>query len=576
MVSEFLDNLISQAEQRFSIDSINMPTSEWITNNTTIKRRPFSYADYEFQKRIVDDWHPNLDVVKISQVGITEIQVRKALSFVVRNDGTSAIYSLPNEDMYKRVSDTRVKPIINSDKVFNTPQDKEAKAVRSQGTMQFGQSFLYIVPAIESAATSIPADVVINDEVDLSDQQMLTLFGSRMQNSKYKIHQRFSTPTFPSFGIDLNWKTSDQHFYMCKCSKCNHWQHPEFTPKFIHIPGIDTLEFDNLTLLTQDYMDRLQLESAYVRCEKCHEPLVLDDPSLREWVSRFPSRVNSRGYRIGPFSTSRLDVNYIVQSMWKYQRREFIRGFYNTVLGLPYSDGTMQIPKEDIELCLADTNIPSISKSDRLWVGIDMGQICHITLGRSLEDGTLEIVRVYEVHVDNIVEHCAELITKYNIVGGATDRHPYTPTAKDIFKVSNGKILPVEYRGSKNINLVKDEYDQLSHAQVDRTWFLDNFAGLIRKHKLRISGYGHKKETLIQHYRDMVREEKDGQPAVWAKLTGEDHYLHSGAFMAIAQHLHGVQAYRDDSDNRTCILTTTTQIRDNSFNLIGISPKRLQ
>lgn len=577
MSNQYLDLFMEQVDERFSVDSLNMPTSEWISKNTTIKDKPFSYEDYEFQKQIINDWHPNMDVIKISQVGITEIQIRKALSFLLRNKGTSVIYSLPTEDMYTRVSDTRVKPIITKDKAFNTPQDRDAKVVRSKGTMQFGQSFLYLVAAIEAAATSIPADMVINDEVDLSDQQILSLFGSRMQNSKYKIHQRFSTPSFPSFGIDLNWEASDQYSYFCKCDSCGHWQHPEFTPKFIHLAGTNIPEVDDLTKITKEYGEVLDLGASYVRCERCLTRLNLGNPDNRQWVSKFPSRVDSRGYRIGPFSTSKLDIRYVMTSMWKYQKTEFTRGFYNTVLGLPYSDGNMQIPIADIEGCLTGkTDAVKFTKADRLWVGIDMGKICHVTIGRGDSKDDLEILAIYEKHVDHIVDHVAALVQDYNIAGGCVDRHPFEPTSREIFAASKGKILPVEYRGSKNIHLVYNEFEELSHAQTNPTWFLDNFAGLIRKRKLRISGYGHKKSVLIQHYRDMVREEVAGEPAHWRKLTGEDHYLHSGAFMALAPHLFDVLRFNDDGEHRTMALGLVANMKDRTPNIIGVSNKRLE
>ena len=208
-----LDKFLEMAQDRFASDSSDMTNGEWVIKNTTIRNRSFSFKGYEFQEQIMNDMHPDMCCIKISQVGMTEVQIRKSLAFLLRNPGTSLIFSLPTEEMFKRLSGSRVKPIVNKDKVFNTLTDKENKAVRSVGLFQFGQSFLYLVPAIESAATSIPADVVMNDEVDLSDQQMMALFGSRMQNSSHKINQKFSTPSYPSYGIDAGQILASQDQY---------------------------------------------------------------------------------------------------------------------------------------------------------------------------------------------------------------------------------------------------------------------------------------------------------------------------------------------------------------------------
>lgn len=550
-----------------------MPVSEWVEKNTTLKKRPFSFKGFEFQRQIIDDMSPDLTVIKISQVGLTEIQIRKALAFLVRNRGTSLIMSLPTEDMYNRVSKARVKPIINEDKVFNTVEDKVNKSVRSTELMQLGQSFLYLVPAIESAATSISADFVMNDEVDLSDQKMISLFSSRLQASTYRISQKFGTPSFPQFGIDLNWQTSDQHLYLCHCKACGHWNHPEFNRTFIHLPGMPE-NIKDLTEVTADMQEELQFENAYVKCEECEKPLDLDDPAGRQWVPSYPGR-RSRGYRITPFVNSKLGIEYIFKQMWEFQKTEYIRGFYNTVLGLPYSDGNIQIPVADILACMTNESMPrDLSSYKNLWVGIDVGQICHVTIGTGPNKDECDIVALYEIKVDDLVQHCKELCEKYDVVGGAIDRHPYEPTADEIFRVTGGKIVPVEYRGTKDVNVVENEYKEISHAQVNRTSFLDNLSTRIRKRSIKISGYGHRKQIFVDHLRDMVREQKPGEPAEWIKLHGNDHFFHSASFMLIAPHVRDIVILKSDSEVRTLAIASAVRIQDNTSNIAGVSPKR--
>ena len=574
-MNPYIKQLIDLSQERFSTDAVNMPTSEWVCKNTTLKGRPFSLKRYEFQRKLLDDLHPNLDCIKTSQVGMTEIQIRKALAFLVRNKGTSVIFTLPNEDMFVRISNSRIKPLVAADKVFNRAQDKENKATRSISMMQFGQSFLYLVMAIESAATSTPADMVMNDELDLSDQKMVTLFNSRMQRSPWKVSQRFSTPTYPSYGIDLNWQSSDQHLYMCRCSSCNLWQHPEFTREFIHLPGLPE-DISDLTQITNLKQEDLDFDQSYVKCKKCHKPLDLANPEVREWVPQYGSRVNSRGYRIGPFSTGDISPRYIFKQLFDYQKTEYIRGFHNTVLGQPYSDGNIQIPEADILACMTD-NIgePVSSRADSIWVGIDMGQMCHVTLGRGEDPDALEILSMYQVHVDDIVKHAQTLVEKYNVRFGCVDRHPYEPTSRDIFKASGGKIIPVEYRGLKDLNLVYDVTgENVAHVQVNNTWFLDNFAIKVRKRKIRISGYGFQKRVFVEHLRNMVRDEVPGQPATWTKLNGNDHYFHSSAFMAVAPHILALIRAKDDTDQRTMSLSATAKLAGPN-NLLGLSKKKL-
>lgn len=548
MLNQFCETLYRKAQDRFSVDSVNMSMSEWVCRNTTLLGRPFSLKGYEFQRQILNDMHPNLDVIKISQTGLTEISIRKMLALLKRNDGTSGIFSLPDENMFERISSARIKPIVNNDSVFNTDIDKANRAVRNTEMMQFGKSFLYVVAAIESAATSISADFVMNDEVDLSDQQMLGLFGSRLQNSKWKISQRFSTPSFPSFGIDLNWNASDQHNYMRRCDCCGGWNAPEFTKDFVYLPGMP----DDLQLceIKPEHREILRIDQAYIKCMHCHSRLDLSKPG--EWVAKYPSRLDSRGYRVSPFCTDKLDIPYIIRELWKYQKIEYVRGWWNTVLGVPFSDGTIQIPREDIIACMTEQiSPPDLDLLEGIWVGIDMGQICHITIGRGLDPENVEIVKLYSVHVKDLIAEVKMLCETCNVLGGAVDRHPYEPTAREIFQVSNGRIIPAEYRGHKETNIVLDEFKNFSHAQVNHTMFLDRVATAFRRRKIRVSGYGNNRTVFIEHLRDMVRDEKPGEPATWRKLTKNDHFFHSTAFMLVAHKLVELEKLRSDVEIRT-------------------------
>lgn len=70
MSNPYALSLYNEIQNRFSVDASNMPMSEWICRNTTLRGVPFSFRKFPFQKQIVDDMHPNLCVTKISQVGL--------------------------------------------------------------------------------------------------------------------------------------------------------------------------------------------------------------------------------------------------------------------------------------------------------------------------------------------------------------------------------------------------------------------------------------------------------------------------------------------------------------------------
>lgn len=524
-MNSFASELEERMLQRFVRDSSDMSTLDWICANTTIRGARYDIKGYEFQEAIINDMHPQMAVRKCSQVGLTESQIRKSLAWTYRTRGVASIFTLPEEKLFKRISQTRIKPIVEKDRVF---QLNAEGAVRSMGIMQFGNSFLYITACTEGDATSTSADALFNDEVDLSDQQMLALFNSRLQNSRYKIIQRFSTPTFPMFGIDLDYQASDKHQYLCKCASCGAWNNPMFNREFIIIPGLPS-HIDQLTEIERSDLDDLDLANAYVACRKCRSRLPLGDPASREWVAEHPGR-NYRGYQVSPFCRDLLDPKYIVETLVKYKDRQFIRGFYNTVLGETYSDGQIQLAEADIKACMKGGAETTVGSDVECAIGIDVGQTCHIVVGSA--DGAA-VFEFLACPVDDLTTQVDRLMGKYRIVAGGIDRLPYTPTSEALRDHTKGIVLPIEYSGvGPKVSEVKDKItDEVSHVRMNRTALIDAVAAPIRAHNIAFFGYAHQEPVITQHLRDMWRKEEPEKPATWVKLTGQDHYFHALAFL---------------------------------------------
>lgn len=527
-----------------------MSYSDWIEANTKLKKKPFRFeAGYEFQKQIVDDMHRNMSVIKCSQIGLTEVQMRKFAAFLARNVGVSGIFSLPNDDMYRRVSSTRFGPMVNSEPVFNLGYEKP---IRRMDLYQINQSFGYFVGNKESDATSINADLLFHDEVDLSDQEMLGLFQSRLQGSDYRITQGFSTPTFEGFGIDSSFRASDQHEYMCKCDHCGHWNIPEFNPEFIVIPGLPS-DLNDLSEIDADIADKLDLPNAYVQCESCQNPLDLADPSKRQWVPRYPGR-RGRGYRVTPFCTPRLTIEYIVEQLVQYRQKDALRRFYNTVLGMPYNDSNARLSELEIRAIMQGPSQPALGKVP-IAVGIDMGITAHMVI-MSLE--TRAIIGWRQVVATNLVDELKTLMKDYELVVGAIDRNPYTPLAEEIRDLTGGRIIPVEYANSvmaPAVNIKKTELDELSHIQANRTVMIDAVVGAIRKRQITFTGYGSHEALIVQHLRDMVRIEQPDTSAVWQKLSGNDHFFHALAYVLFSVRANDAIMFRSDADPRIAMPT---------------------
>lgn len=549
-----IQELLADMQGKYSIDSQNMSVSNWVEKNTTLRRQPFTLERYPFQREILDDMHPRLACVKPSQIGLSEIQIRKVLAFLYRKQGTTCIYSMPSKRLRDVLSNTRIQTILDDGKIFNTGEVQK----RSVELKQIGSSFLVLPVATEDAATSISADFVVVDEVDLTDEAVLGLFFSRLQNSDHAIRQDFSTPTFEDYGIDASYKATDQREYMIKCDCCNHWQVPRFTKDFVRIPGLS----DRIDLheITGEIAEGLDLLAAEVVCEKCERPLDLHR-GQREWVALRPTITARRGYQVRPFSTHRITISYIVAQLLEYQRRNYMRGWYNTVLGETYHDANTRLQLSDISACLGEKEYISDEelKNYDLFLGIDVGALCHVVIG-TFGQGSFDrprVLRTLVVSSKNIVTWVEDFCKEYRVVSGAMDRFPYTPTSEDVQLVSKGKIYPTGYGQAANIVHKDDAEIGENYFMVNRTWILDQVQKKVKQHQFVIEGYSVWKETIKDHLQNMVRDEQPEKPAIWRKLDKDDHFFHAIAFFLFSyklkEYLDTVSAR--DSDPRSFMMS---------------------
>lgn len=469
----------------------------------------------------------------------TEVQIRKFLAILTRNDALAGMFTFPTERMRDSTYNGRIKPILEQDDVFNPPSS--TKPIRSKKQIQIRQSFGYISGCTEGDATNTSADFLFHDELDLSPQEIVALYQSRLQGSDMQMTQAFSTPTFHGFGISKRYEMTDQREYVVRCDSCRHVQIPRFEPKFIFLKDFK-YDVENFTDLTPEQISLLDLEDCHVRCEHCSARLDLGNPDLREWVATYPSRQNFRGYQVRPFSTSRIKPGYIFGQLAQYRKNEFIRGFYNTVLGEEYTAADARIQKEDLEIAFAKgtARIPEIDPNTPAFMGIDVGMTCHITISIDDQDGNPHFVLFDTVPSAYLADRVRELRKTYNIVQGAIDRFPYTEIANAIRDETQGLIMPVQYRGTAMLAPVKEQdTGVLSHYSANSTLLLDRMQAVIGHKQIIFSGYQGQKETVITHMTDMIRNEKPGEQvqAEWVKTNNQDHYFHSGALNLLCRRI---------------------------------------
>lgn len=276
------------------------------------------------------------------------------------------------------------------------------------------------------------------------------------------------------------------------------------------------------------------LGRAYIKCKRCQKPLDVGNHGNREWVAKYPSRTNARGYQILPFSTERLDIPYVVNSLIKYRNRNNLKGFYNTVLGRAYTDDDIQLGRGLLlQAFTANPNWVDQPVSGYFSVGIDVGKTCHIVVAEPNGDHP-DYVHFETCPIQSLMSRLDRLDKFFNFKCGGIDWTPEWKLACEVRDWSQGRIMPVQYSDGKPVQEVKDMTGVVTHISCNRTDLLDTVANGIRCGESSFSGYinDQQKEVIINHFRDMVRDvdsESDSKPR-WKKISGVDHFFHAAAY----------------------------------------------
>lgn len=524
---------------------------EFITQNTFLRGEKFSFKDHEYQEFILRDQSKEKVIIKSAQMGISEMSARMALAMGNLIQGFSTIYTLPSAKAAQNFMKTRIDPVIASSTYL---KEAVSKSVDNTEMKQFGDSYLYLKGAqVDSQAISVPADMLIGDEVDNSNQEVLTLFESRLIHSKYQYNVKLSTPSVPGYGIDLAYKQSRRHVHLCKCHHCNHWFEPDYF-KHIKIPGWKgdiAKDIVKSTFANPNF----RWQEAFVSCPKCAKPADLSE-QYRNWVCENTlDTFVAAGFKVSPFSCPHIILpSHLVRDSVKYER---LQDFYNQRLGMALEDKEASLAEAELLACLITDEI---SLGFPMVMGLDMGNQCACTIAAVLPDGHLVIVHTEMIPLFEVFERRKHLAKLYRVRACVVDHGPYTET---VFRMqeNDSRVWAAQYqrtKGNAEIYRVKEQEEdksegkqELKVVKINRDKAFDTLMGKVRAGKvLKKATQGVVKEQLslddamwVRHLQDQKRvREFDGEELVfvWRKTSGEDHYHHSLLYADAASKLLGV------------------------------------
>lgn len=518
--------------------------SQVVLDHAYVEGEKFSFKDHEYQIEIINDTHQRIGVRKCSQVGLSELMVQKTLGLMTVIPNIRIIFTLPTKEMASTFSKDRFDGAI-------TASDHYTSMVKagdnSAGFKKIGSSMLYVAGTYGAkAAISIPAEVIMSDEVDFSNEVVIGKLNSRIRHAKTEdahgnrgYRYRFSTPTVDGFGIDLDFKAGDQRYYMCRCEHCETFVLPDFQQDLL-VPGFDRpiMEFNREAL----HDPRVDVSAAWMKCPSCGKDLwsSLLQPDRRLWVPKF-TEVWDHSYQVYPWDVPKYNVpSAIMKQVGDYPLKS---DFMNFVIGLPYSDTentftTDQAHKD--RFCTVN-----------LWIfmncvvpaptvgGMDIGKTCHLTVKTKVSGGwhVIWAEKIRNTIADPAAPKVIARYDFYNMRKLCIDAGPDITLVNTLVGAREGIVAVVYVRNVAGIVPVHVKPNgEVINADRTKTLKL-----LMEAHNTGSMHYPHSQELrdeIFDHFKTTKKIREKDNDGEWTerfvKSDDNDHWVHSLNYCGIA------------------------------------------
>lgn len=536
MFSKHLEYLKDQLSKRYTIHTLG----NWIQENTYIGGKNFTFKGHEYQLDIISDPAKTVLVNKAAQTGLSEIFARWALAVSCTQRNFTTIWTFPSATDASNFTKARLSPVIASSPEI---QRMISTTVDSTELKQFGlDTFLYIRGTIsETAGLSVPADILIHDELDRSDVANVSAYVSRLQHKPTKVRRLFSTPTVAGYGIDLECRTAKRKRQMWKCSHCNEHFLPDYERNIV-IPGFD----GNKREINRYNIKGIRWSEAKLLCPNCgKEP----DTSVkyREWVTENPHEdYETVAYYVSPFcAPTIITPPYLVKVSTDFNKWS---EFSNQALGLVADDDQEMLVVSDIQGAKIDGDFQG---SDLHVLGVDMGLTCHFVVGKAAGDGFIAVHREKCAYTQFEVVR-ARLCREWRVVVSIHDMFPYTDLITRVVDFDPNAYGAIYVnRLSSETHTIKDQEANATEGKlnvravhINREIALDALMYAIKQKRVLINNVD---DELIMHMLDMKRVPKfdkhGGIYYKWEKTNGVDHWHHAMLYCYIATKVRSMSSW---------------------------------
>lgn len=481
------------------------------------------------------------DVVgqKAAQMGYTEWAMNFAF-YMMDIHQQNVLYVMPTTRDAGDFSATRFDPALEL-----SPHLKDFfSAVNNVGLKRAGSTSLYVRGShSRSQLKSIPAAVIIRDEVDEFPAEAIALSDQRQGGQLNTWTLDLSTPSIDGKGINKQFRLSSEEYYHFRCPSCDRYTQ---------------LIYPDCLVITAESLTDPNIENSYLKCKECdarlhhetkHEWLKpLDYGGTARFVPTYPGR--KRGFHVSRlYSMAKAGRPRELAFMTLRARLDptYAQELYNSVLGMTYSAEGAKVNDEMLHAA-RDGHDDTINPNRVRTMGIDVGAVLHIVIKEYYPN---QFANVHGLKINDRMDaklikatttkgtardfdEAIELFNKYKCQFCVVDAEPERRQALQFAQRLPKRVLLCDYQSTQQGREAVVNKDECL-IKVNRTSWLDLTLGRYKngtiKLPLDIS------EEYEKHIKEPVRVYKDdrwGNKYATYVNAEADHYAHADNYSEIA------------------------------------------
>jgi len=362
--------------------------------------QPFDLRKYPYIPEIIDSQSRRTTIMKGAQMGFTVAIILQSIEEMLHQDLRGLLYLLPTDDEVQALAKSRVDPMLAQPAYAHLKNNVDTASLK-----QIGKGFMFFRGAGQrggakvksmSKLKSFPSDRIKLDEYDEMDASRVDAARHRLDGSTCPREVGLSTPTLPGYGVDLDYKASDQRAWFWKCDKCNADVCLESSwPECLAEPSEG---------------------EPYYLCSKCRGKL---ERNKGRWVAASPGVLDHAGYYVSQLGSLVKSPARVLDDLERAEASGRMREFYNQVIARPYADIEDVMTDALMNDCLDRDRPRARSSEGPCAMGVDPGaKVMHYWIKdrvTSTDTRTLTYGKV--AGFDDI----GQLAKKFNVRSGVMD-----------------------------------------------------------------------------------------------------------------------------------------------------------